>query len=404
MPPDRAHPTGDHGGLSRRRLLATGAAAAVPLGVFGAAASGATAARAGLGRQQTPAAAGPSVRGADTSFTLQLERAGATWRWGSWQASPTRILRSAGANWIRLRVWVNPPDGYSTADSALELARRAKNEGMNVLLDLHYSDFWADPGKQDIPEAWTGQNLGQLGETVYLYTRDIVERFSRSGAPVDMVQVGNEVTAGMLWPLGQIYRDGQENFDDFTVLLDAGLWGVWDASVSPTPRTMVHLDRGGDNGGTRYFFDRVLARGIDFGVIGQSYYPFWHGPLADLEYNLVDTAERYGKDIIVVETSYPWTLENGDWHGNLIAEASQLPDRENWPPTPQGQFAYFQALRDVFGRVPGGRALGFMSWEPEWIPGVGWAPGEGNPNDNLTLFDFNGEALPAIEAFSPGRM
>jgi arabinogalactan endo-1,4-beta-galactosidase len=163
---------------------------------------------------------------------------------------------------------------------------------------------------------------------------------------------------------------------------------------------MVHIDRGGDNGGSRWFFDHVLEQGVEFDVIGQSYYPFWHGTLDELRANLVDLADRYGKDLIVAETAYPWTLENGDGLENIISTAAQLPDLDTWPPTPAGQLAYFEALRSVFASVPDGHGLGFMTWEPEWIPGVGWTPGEGNPNDNLTLFDFSGRALPALRAFA----
>ena len=123
-----------------------------------------------------------------------------------------------------------------------------------------------------------------------------------------------------------------------------------------------------------------------------------------LQSNLVDLAGRYGKNLIVAETAYPWTLANGEDLTNILSSRSQLPDATIWPPTLQGQLAYFTALRGGFSHVPGGHGLGFMSWEPEWIPGVGWTPGQGNPNDNLTLFDFRGRALPALGAFTPGRM
>jgi arabinogalactan endo-1,4-beta-galactosidase len=166
----------------------------------------------------------------------------------------------------------------------------------------------------------------------------------------------------------------------------------------------VHIDRGGDNGGSTWFFDHAMAAGVtDFDVIGESYYPFWHGPLAALEANLNDLAPRYGKDIIVVETAYPWTLQDGDDLVNSLTDAAQLPDETAYPPTPSGQAAYFEALRNVLVQVPNNRGVGFFDWEPEWIPGVGWEPGQGNPNDNLTMFDFNGAALPSLQAFRPPR-
>ncbi len=342
-------------------------------------------------------AAGPRVRGADISFTLQEEAAGKSYRDGGVVRPIERILADRGANYVRLRVWTAPPAGYSTLNSALTLARRAHAVGLRVLLDLHYCDFWADPGKQPTPAAWAGQNLSTLANTVRTYTRDAVTAFARQGTPVAMIQVGNEITNGMLWPLGQIYRSDGEHWAEFATLLKAGIAGAREGN--PGLQVMVHIDRGGDNGGSRYFFDRVLAQGVQFDVIGQSYYPFWHGSLAALRTNLNDLSNRYRKDLIVAEASYPWTLNNGDQLGNFITTPGQLPDGGAFPATQAGQAAYFEELRTVLAAVPGGRGAGFFVWEPGWLPGVGWAPGEGNPNDNLTMFDWSGNALPSLRAF-----
>jgi arabinogalactan endo-1,4-beta-galactosidase len=216
------------------------------------------------------------------------------------------------------------------------------------------------------------------------------------------VQVGNEITAGMLWPLGQIYRADGEHWPEFTTLLAAGIAGA----RAGNPRhhdlaVMVHIDRGGDNGGSRWFYDHVAAAGVDFDVIGLSFYPFWHGPLSALQQNLTDLAGRYGKPLVVVETAYPWTTGDGDDLANFITSPDQLPDVDRFPPTPAGQAAFFEALRAVLLGVPGRLGAGFVDWEPEWIPGVGWEPGAGNPNDNLTMFDFTGRALPSVAAFRP---
>jgi arabinogalactan endo-1,4-beta-galactosidase len=201
--------------------------------------------------------------------------------------------------------------------------------------------------------------------------------------------------------VGQLYTDdGAQHWTEFTALLKAGIRGARDASTRRDPiAVMVHIDRGGDNGGSQWFFDHIIAAGVEFDVIGQSYYPFWHGPLADLQANLNDCAVRYGKDVVVVETAYPWTMGNGDDLANLITDAASLPDGDRFPATPQGQAAYFEALRGVLLQVPDKRGAGFVDWEPEWIPGVGWEPGAGNPNDNLTMFDWSGAALPSLAAF-----
>lgn len=382
--------------MSRRTLLA-GAAAVPAAGVLAPSAFA-------TGSHHGTSGSAPVVRGADLSFTLQLERAGVRWSHRGRVAPVERIFAEAGANWTRLRVWVDPPAGYSTLESAIVLARRANRAGMKVLLDLHYSDFWADPAHQTTPAAWAGQDLTQLSETVRRYTRDALERMDRAGARVDMVQIGNEIRAGMLWPLGEIYATETPDWDGFTRLLRAGIRGAREARVrGPRPQVMVHIDQGGDNGAFRWFFDHVLERDVRFDVIGLSYYPFWHGTLEALEANLVDLAGRYRKDLVVAETAYPWTLENGDDLENLIDTEAELPDADRWPATPKGQLAYFEALRAVFPRVPDRRGLGFIVWEPEWVPGVGWAPGEGNPNDNLTLFDFAGRTLPGMAAFASGR-
>jgi arabinogalactan endo-1,4-beta-galactosidase len=340
------------------------------------------------------------VRGADLSFTPQLEEVGVRFRDCGHVRPVERILADHGANYMRLRIWTNPPAGYSTEATALAMARRAQRADMRVLLDLHYSDFWADPSHQTTPAAWQGQDLATLAETVRAYTRTVVADFARQGTPVDMVQVGNEITAGMLWPLGQIYQSDGAHWTEFTTLLKAGIQGVREGSPRKHPaRVMVHIDRGGDNGGSVWFYDHILAAGVDFDVIGQSFYPFWHGPLAALQANLNDLAPRYGKDIVVVETAYPWTTGNGDQLANFIDSDSQLPDGAAYPATPEGQAGYFEALREVLAAVPDGRGAGFVDWEPEWIPGVGWEPGAGNPNDNLTMFDWQGNALPSVRAF-----
>jgi arabinogalactan endo-1,4-beta-galactosidase len=377
--------------LSRRSVLA------VP--PLAAAASQLAPAPAWAGRRRRAL----SIRGADLSFTPQLEAAGVRHSDRGRVRPVERILAARGANYVRLRVWTAPPAGYSDAASALAMARRAKRAGMKVLLNLHYSDFWADPAHQTTPAAWQGQDLPALAATVRGYTRGIVAGFARRGAAIDMIQIGNEVTAGMLWPVGQLYpADGTQRWAEFTTLLEAGIAGAREGNpANHRLDVMVHIDRGGDNGGAVWFYDHIAAEGVGFDVIGLSYYPFWHGPLAALRANLDDLSTRYGKPLVVVEAAYPWTLDNGDQLANFIASPDQLPDGAQFPATPAGQVAYFEALRSVLSGVSGGLGAGFFDWSPEWIPGVGWAPGEGNPNDNLTMFDWTGAALPVLDAFRP---
>ena len=160
---------------------------------------------------------------------------------------------------------------------------------------------------------------------------------------------------------------------------------------------MLHFDQGGDNAGSRYFFDHLVAEGVPFDVIGLSYYPFWHGTLSQLRTNLDDMATRYRKDVMVVEHQYAWTLGWGDTTNNFVWEEAQL--SPGYPASPAGQLSMASDILSMLARVPGHHGAGFFYWEPEWIPGVGWEPGAGTPNDNLTLFDFGGAALPSIGMF-----
>ena len=372
--------------LARRQLTS-----ATPLALSPVAASG-----------STPVTAAPElperVRGADLSFTLQLEAAGCRFTDQGRTAPVEQLLAARGINTVRLRAWVNPPAGYSNLASALTLGRRAYDVGCKILLDLHYSDFWADQSNQTTPTAWRNQDLATLSNTVRTYTRDAVVAFAAQRTPLDMIQIGNEVTSGMLWPVGLVYSRDQEHWDGFVQLLNAGLDGAREGATAPL-QTMVHIDCGGDNGCARYFYDNITRRGVDFDLIGLSYYPFWHGPLVTLSSNLNDLAMRYGKNVIVVETSYPWTLPAADGVDYYAARPDQLPDVARFPATPAGQAAYFEALRSTVESVPQDRCRGFLVWEPQWLPGVGWGLGEDNPYANLTMFDWRGAGLPSLEVF-----
>ncbi len=212
--------------------------------------------------------------------------------------------------------------------------------------------------------------------------------------------MGNEITAGILWPVGQLYPpEGPQRWAEFATLLKAGITGARQGAGARPPKIMLHIDRGGKLDDTRWFFDNVTALNVPFDIVGQSYYPMWHGSLADLEANLTDSVNRYRKPVLLAETSYPWTLEDGDGYENLITDDAALPDVARFPATPSGQAAYYEALRKVLTGIPGGNGLGFLAWEPAWIGGVGWEPGAGAPNDNLTQFDFSGRALPSIRAY-----
>jgi arabinogalactan endo-1,4-beta-galactosidase len=337
-------------------------------------------------------------RGADLSFEQQEEAAGAHFTDNGVPGSPLAILDHHGANYVRLRLWVDPPPGYSDLAGDLRMARRIKAAGDKLYLDIHYSDFWADPQHQNIPAAWQGQDLSRLTATVAGYTRQVIGTFAAQGTPVDMVSIGNEIRNGILWPVGQVDWSTDSGWDNLTTLLKAGVAGARAANPAGHKLlVMLHFDEGGNNADSRRFFDHMVGAGVQFDVIGLSYYPFFHGPLTDMRANVDDLATRYGKPIVIAESQYPWTLAGGDSTGNFVWQASQLSD--GYPATPGGQLSFYNDVLSILAQVPDHRGAGLFYWEPEWIPGVGWEPGAGSPNDNLTLFSFTGQALPSVGLF-----
>ena len=312
-------------------------------------------------------------RGADLSFEPQEEQAGAHFTDGGVPGSPLSILNNHGLNYVRLRLWVDPPPGYSDLASDLRMARRIKAAGDKLYLDIHYSDFWADPQHQDIPAAWQGQDLGQLTTTVQNYTHQVISAFAAQGTPVDMVSIGNEIRNGILWPVGQVDWTTDTGWDNLTTLLKAGVAGARAAN----PRghkllVMLHFDEGGNNADSVRFYDHMVAGGVPFDVIGLSYYPFFHGPLADMRANVDDLATRYGKPVVIAESQYPWTLAGGDSTGNFVWEASQVSD--GYPATPGGQLSFYNDMLSILAQVPNGLGMGCSTGSPNGSRGSAGSP------------------------------
>jgi arabinogalactan endo-1,4-beta-galactosidase len=351
-----------------------------------------------------PAAAGMAL-GTDLSFTPQELAAGATFTYHGRAQNPVTIMRENGSNYARLRLWVDPPPGYNDLASDLAMARLIKAAGMKLLLDIQYSDFWADPSKQNIPAAWAGQDLAQLTATVRSYTQQVISAFARQGTPVDMAAIGNEIRNGILWPVGEVDPSTGAGYDNLAQLLKAGVAGA-EAGNPPGHRLliMMHYDQGGNNQLSQAFYQNLVSRGVPFDVIGLSYYPFFHGPISAMRQNVDALATQFHKPIIIAETQYPWTLANGnspigDSTGNFVWETSQL--SPGYPASPGGQLSFISDELSILAQVPDGLGAGLFYWAPEWIPGVGWEPGSGvgTPNANLTLFNSQGVALPSVGIF-----
>ncbi len=316
--------------------------------------------------------------GADVSFLGKCEQDGMVFRENGQPIDVLALLREHHYNWIRLRLFVDPaasPDKLpNDLPYTLALARRAKAQGFHLLLDLHYSDTWADPGKQFKPAAWSKLKHKQLTEQVFTYTRATIAAFRDAGVMPQMVQVGNEITNGMLWPDGKL----PDNWDNFADLLKAGIRGVQAGrGPAPMPRIMIHIERSGDYDAAVWFFDNLIAHHVPFDVIGLSYYPRWHGGIAKLRGNLHDLALRYHLPIIVVETAYNWTP--GDFVGK----------KADFPESPEGQREFLQAVDAAVRAVPHGLGQGVFWWEPA---AEGALQGRG-------FFDDKGNVLPVITAF-----
>ncbi len=301
-------------------------------------------------------ASSPFMIGADISWVHQQEAEGKRWTDDGEQKDIFTILKDHGFNWIRLRIFVNPEAeggyskrGFCDLEHTLKMAKRVKAAGMRWLLNFHYSDTWADPGHQRKPAAWVNLHGVDLEKAVHDHTKEVMAALKEQGTTPDMVQIGNEISNGMLWPDGKVWKTGE--WEVFVGLINAGITGA--KEVDSSVKTMVHLAWGGQNAQTRSFLDKALEQGIEFDILGQSYYPKWHGTLGDLKANLTDLAQRYEQPIIVVEYTVPNIRE----------------------------------INDIVRGLPKGKGLGTFIWEPtKW--------------EGPALFDAKGNTKPDIDVYA----
>jgi len=311
--------------------------------------------------------------GADLSFLKMSEDNNFEFKENGKPKPGLQIFKDHGYNWIRLRIFHTPDRLPNNLAYTIELAREAKEMGYKFLLDFHYSDTWADPGKQYLPKAWEKIPFQELPAEVHKYTLKTMIAFRDSGAYPDMVQVGNEISNGFLWPHGKL----PENWDNFAKLLQAGINGVLASCADhPCPGIMVHIDRGGNKKFTKNYFDTLNSYNISYDVIGQSYYPWWHGALLDLRENMYFMATEYKKDIILVEVAYNWTPTEY---------------KEKAPPfeeSPQGQKQFLEEVNRIVLNTPDNKGKGIFWWEPAVSR---WG--------TRSFFDKEGNVLPVITVF-----
>ncbi len=312
--------------------------------------------------------------GADLSFLKSAEDRDFAFKENDSAKQGLLIFRDHGYNWIRLRLFHTPTTLPNNLDYTIKLAKEAKDLGFKFLLDYHYSDTWADPGKQYIPKAWEKMSHKELVRAVYDYTSETIRAFKDSGVLPEMVQIGNEVINGMLWPDGKL----PENWDNFAELVRAGVEGVYAGSgQNDRPEIMIHIDQGGNKEKTKYFFDKFLSYGIAFDYIGQSYYPWWHGTLLDLRNNMIFMSKEYKKPVILVEVAY---CSSPTEYRNKPAP---------FPETPEGQKEFLDEVNDIVLNTPDNLGVGIFWWEPATMGG----------RSSRDYFDEQGNVLPVITVF-----
>ena len=311
------------------------------------------------------------AKGADISWLPQMEASGYIFYNRDGKAEDCfKILKDHGINAVRLRTFVNPSNnpqsGHCSKDETVAMAKRAKQWGMKVMINFHYSDSWADPGKQNKPKAWEGLNFEALKKQLYNYTYDVIAAVKAEGITPEWVQVGNEIPSGMLYPEGHI-----DNWPQLIELLNMGYDAIKEAS--PTSQVILHVDQGNNNERFRWWFDNATKYGAKYDIIGMSYYPYWLEGKPDyteninnLAANLKDMVARYNKDVMVVEVG----------------------GEDN---KPQNTYDMLTAVINRVREVPNNRGLGVFYWEPQGARSwSGYA---------LSAWGSDGKPTKALEAF-----
>jgi arabinogalactan endo-1,4-beta-galactosidase len=334
--------------------------------------------------------------GGDISALPVLESHGLAFRSADGKSNDVvQILRNAGANCFRLRLFVDPNgEGGVVNDLAytLRLAQRVKRSGASLMLDFHYSDTWASPQAQSIPKAWRNLTGPALVQRVEDYTASTLRVFESAGVLPELVQVGNEISHGMLWPYGKLNGADEAAWNRFAELLKAGIRGVRKATPpGKRIRIIIHNAEGGSVGQTQTFAQKLLEHSVEYDVMGLSYYPWWSGNVDNLHQNARRISEGFRKEVMVVETGYPWRPPNKDF-ARQWGRVQGL-----WPPTPEGQEQFLRDVEAAIASVPQGRGLGVLWWYPESIPMKGK---KGYLQGDTAMFDSQGRALPALRAFA----
>jgi len=364
------------------------------------------------------------IRGMDASAVLANENSGVVYYNEAGEEQDVfKTLAESGVNYIRIRVWNDPYDengngyggGNNDVETAIALGKRATQYGMKVCIDFHYSDFWADPAKQMCPKAWEGMSLEEKETALYEFTKDSLIKILNAGVNVGMVQVGNETNNGM---------SGETSPENTAILMNAGSRAIREVAhaYGQDIKVVLHYTNADDYSGIDSILQKLKNNNVDYDIFALSYYPYWHGTFENVQKVMANIRDNYGKDTMIAETSYCYTLEDGDCNGNSIGEEDLI---EGYTASVQSQAT---ALRDICNLANESKALGVFYWEGTWIPvgnsltenqklwetyGSGWASSYASgydPDDagkyyggcawdNQALFDFEGHPLASLNVF-----
>lgn len=320
------------------------------------------------------------IRGADFSLLPEVRQSGQTFfNQNNTAEDMLTTFKNAGGNVVRLRLWVNPATPTSGFNSVKTLAQEIKSKGLKVMITVHYSDSWADPGQQTKPAVWQNHNFEQLKTDVSNYTRQIITEINP-----EYIQIGNEINSGILWPEGNI-----QNLAQLRALLQSGISAVRDAN----PNTKIVLHYAGIEG-AQNFFSQILD--LNFDIIGISYYPVWHGKdLNAVQNTLTTISNNLNKPVFIAETSYPFTLGWNDQTHNVIGDNSQIISQ--YPATETGQKDFLNKIKQISKDVPKG--IGFCYWGTEWTAYKGTSATDGSSYENQAMWNFSNRAVSGMEVF-----
>ncbi len=332
------------------------------------------------------------IRGLDLSFSPEIAGYNIAYKDNGATKDILQIAKAKGINTIRLRIWNNPSTAHSSLEEIAAYAKQIKAAGLKFWLDFHYSDTWADPGSQTKPAAWNGIGLTQLQDSVYAFTKNTILYLAQQNTAPDYVETGNEINSGFLWNEGKILGATDANWGNFISLLKQGIKATREAA--PNAKIIIHI-AGYDY--AQQFFDNLESAGTDYDIIGLSYYPWWHGKdMNAMEQNIQTITTRFKKPVLIAETAYQFTFGYNDYTHNIAGSAEQT--ISTYPATPQGQAQFISALVSSVKKAVDKDYFGVCYWAADWVAFKGPTATDGSPWENLALFDFENNALPALDS------